>query len=626
MQWISTRGASPPIPFVDALFAGTAPDGGLYMPERLDPLPAGAAGRPARAPTSSRSATVVGAHLLRDEITPRPSSSRWSATRWTFPVPLVQVTDRVWALELFHGPTLAFKDVGARVQARLLHHFTDGTPLTILVATSGDTGSAVAQAFHRVPDTRVVVLYPAGQGQRRPGGADGVDGRQHPGDRGGAAPSTTASGWSSRRSPTTSCARHVWLTPANSINLGRLLPQVFYYFLLAGLRGEGRGPIVAVPSGNFGNLTAGLIAKRIGLPVAQFVAATNVNDAVPALPAHRPLRAAATRCGPWPTRWTSARRATSSACRRCTAAIARRAAPRRRRASPTTTRASSRRSATSTGATATCSIRTAPSAGWRINDALAHAGPRAQGVFLATAHPAKFREVVEPAIGAPVPLPPVLADAVKRPRHALPLRGRLRGAARAAAGTEHRCRHSIPYRPPPGRVAVARPTIPERYRWDLSAICRDWDDWAARATGSSRRRSTRSRAFPGTLANGPADLLAALRAMDDMGALSYRVWYYASLQYDEDQRDNDDQRAAPAGADPVRPPAAGERLVQPRAAGDPARHHPRLDGGRRRRWPSTASRSRACSTSRSTCSTSRASGCCRTPAASTACRTTATRR
>ncbi len=80
-----------------------------------------------------------------------------------FPIPLVQVTERAWALELFHGPTFAFKDVGARVQARLLHHFTDGTPLTILVATSGDTGSAVAQAFHGVPDTRVVVLYPQGQ-------------------------------------------------------------------------------------------------------------------------------------------------------------------------------------------------------------------------------------------------------------------------------------------------------------------------------------------------------------------------------------------------------------------------------------------------------------------------------
>ena len=174
---------------------------------------------------------------------------------------------------------MAFKDVGARVQARLLHHFTDGTPLTILVATSGDTGSAVAQAFHRVPDSRVVVLYPEGQ-------VSDVQEAQMAslGDN------ITAL---AVRGTFDDCQRlvkqafadddlrsHVWLTPANSINLGRLLPQVFYYFLLAGLDG-GQGPIVSVPSGNFGNLTAGLIAKRIGLPVAQFVAATNVNDAVP---------------------------------------------------------------------------------------------------------------------------------------------------------------------------------------------------------------------------------------------------------------------------------------------------------------------------------------------------------
>src|SRR5205085_1294114 len=115
-----------------------------------------------------------------------------------FPVPLVAVSKGVWVLELFHGPTLAFKDVGARVQARLLHHFTDGTPLTILVATSGDTGSAV--------------------------------------------------------------------------------PQVFYYFTMARLE---KPPIVSVPSGNFGSLTAGLIAKRLGLAVERFVASTNVNDVVP---------------------------------------------------------------------------------------------------------------------------------------------------------------------------------------------------------------------------------------------------------------------------------------------------------------------------------------------------------
>ena len=174
-----------------------------------------------------------GAHILRDEIT-REALEPLIREALDFPVPLVPVTERVSVLELFHGPTMAFKDVGARVQARLLHHFTDGTPLTILVATSGDTGSAVAQAFHRVPDSRVVVLYPEGQ-------VSDVQEAQMAslGDN------ITAL---AVRGTFDDCQRlvkqafaddslraHVWLTPANSINLGRLLPQVFYYFVLAGL-------------------------------------------------------------------------------------------------------------------------------------------------------------------------------------------------------------------------------------------------------------------------------------------------------------------------------------------------------------------------------------------------------
>ena len=233
MKWISTRGGSPPITFIDALFAGTAPDGGLYMPERLDPLPAGTVDR-LRGADIVEIGTTIGVHILRDEIT-RQALEPLIREALDFPVPVVKVTDRISVLELFHGPTMAFKDVGARVQARLLHHFTDGTPLTILVATSGDTGSAVAQAFHRVPDSRVVVLYPEGQ-------VSDVQEAQMAslGDN------ITAL---AVRGTFDDCQRlvkqafadddlrsHVWLTPANSINLGRLLPQVFYYFLLAGAR------------------------------------------------------------------------------------------------------------------------------------------------------------------------------------------------------------------------------------------------------------------------------------------------------------------------------------------------------------------------------------------------------
>src|SRR3982751_2355572 len=262
MKWISSRAQSPHVSFVDALFAGTAPDGGLYVPERIDPLPAASLER-LRTASLVEMATAVGAHLFRDEIS-EDAFGALVRDALNFDVPLRQVTDRVWALELFHGPTLAFKDIGARVQARLLHHFTDGTPLTILVATSGDTGSAVAQAFHGVPDTRVVVLYPQGQV------SDVQEAQMASLGDNITAVAVRGTFDDCQRLVKQAFAdddlrRHVWLTPANSINLGRLLPQVFYYFVLAALRsqrnGACHGPVVSVPSGNFGNLTAGVIAR-----------------------------------------------------------------------------------------------------------------------------------------------------------------------------------------------------------------------------------------------------------------------------------------------------------------------------------------------------------------------------
>ena len=409
MNWVSTRGASPAVPFIDALFAGTAPDGGLYIPERLDPLPPGTV-------DSLRGAgivdigTCVGSHLLRDEITPE-ALRPLIAEALDFPIPLVPVADRVWALELFHGPTMAFKDVGARVQARLLHHFTDGTPLTILVATSGDTGSAVAQAFHRVPDTRVFVLYPEGQ-------VSDVQEAQMAslGDN------VTAV---AMRGTFDDCQRlvkqafaddalrqHVWLTPANSINLGRLLPQVIYYFILARLS----DPIVSVPSGNFGNLTAGVIAKRLGLPVRKFMAATNVNDTVPQYlrtgdyqpkPSVRTV-ANAMDVGA-PNNWERIQalynsniddiRHDISGCSYTDAQVIEEIGRVFRQHEYLLDPHS---------AIAWLALRNA-----------LDADPGAQGVFVATAHPGKFREVVEPAIGRTVPLPRPLQEALGRPRHSV---------------------------------------------------------------------------------------------------------------------------------------------------------------------------------------------------------------
>jgi threonine synthase len=410
MKWISSRGASPAVPFIDALFAGTAPDGGLYMPERLDPLsPSQLDAIRAANGNIVDIGSIVGAHLLRDEI----SASDLNALvrdALDFPIPLVQVTDNVWALELFHGPTMAFKDVGARVQARLLHHFTDGTPLTILVATSGDTGSAVAQAFHGVPDTRVVVLYPEGkvtdvqEAQMASLGDNIIAVAVH-------GTFDDCQRLVKEAFADDDLRTHVWLTPANSINLGRLLPQVFYYFVLAGME----RPTVSVPSGNFGNLTAGLIAKRIGLPVERFVAATNANDVVPQYLAsgeYKPRASVKTVANAMdvgaPSNFERMRAMYGDNFEALRCDIV---------------------GAAFDDATVVAAIGTvyrrygylldphAAIAWLGLQRTLSAGDRRAPGVFLATAHPAKFREVVEPAIGEVIPLPPVLAEAITRPRH-----------------------------------------------------------------------------------------------------------------------------------------------------------------------------------------------------------------
>ena len=411
-QWVSTRGQSPAVSFIDALFAGTAPDGGLYMPDRIDPLPA-AMLQGLRGADVAEIGAVVGAHLLRGEI--EPSVMRALVRdALDFSVPLVRVAERRWALELFHGPTLAFKDVGARVQARLLHHFTDGTPLTILVATSGDTGSAVAQAFHRVPDTRVVVLYPEGQV------SDVQEAQMAAMGDNVTAVAVAGTFDDCQRLVKQAFAddalrAHVWLTPANSINLGRLLPQVFYYFLLAGLDAGSGGPVVSVPSGNFGNLTAGVIATRLGLQVERFVAATNVNDAVPQYLAsgrYAPRASVRTVANAMDVGAPSNFERLQSLYRHDLAAMRRDIVG---------------WSYTDDQVVAAIGdvwrrhgyvLDPHGAIGWlALNDMLA-ADDRATGVFLATAHPSKFREVVEPAIGVPVTLPPVLQEALTRPRHA----------------------------------------------------------------------------------------------------------------------------------------------------------------------------------------------------------------
>jgi len=280
MRLISTRDAGITATFREAVLAGIAPGGGLWLPV---PLPRFDDWAELLDLDWGRRCEVVMDRLLAGELGREPVA-RAVRDALDFPVPLVEVRPGVFALELFHGPTLAFKDFGARFFAAVLDLVRDpGHPVTILTATSGDTGAAVAQAFWKREGVRAVVLYPRGRVsalQERQFATLGenvtalsVDGAFD--DCQALVKAVFADAGLS--------ARH-GLTSANSINVARLLPQTLYYTeAVARLRRRGiaEPPVIAVPSGNFGNLCAGLLARAMGLPVKAFIAATNANDTVP---------------------------------------------------------------------------------------------------------------------------------------------------------------------------------------------------------------------------------------------------------------------------------------------------------------------------------------------------------
>lgn len=275
MPLCSTRDPHLTTTFVAAAQSSLAPDGGLWIPAALTAWPDIDA--LLALDFLPRSVEILD-RLLHGELE-RPVLGRAVARAFDFPVPVVPAGGHL-ALELFHGPSLAFKDFGARLLARVLD--AEGAPRTILTATSGDTGAAVAHAFHGLPGFRVAVLYPAGRVsplQERQfatlGGnvaAFAVDGSFDDCQRlVKAAFSDPALSDSAR------------LASANSINIVRLLAQVTYYFEAVARvpRDHRGGVVVSVPSGNFGNLCAGLIARRCGLPLRALVAATNANTTVP---------------------------------------------------------------------------------------------------------------------------------------------------------------------------------------------------------------------------------------------------------------------------------------------------------------------------------------------------------
>jgi threonine synthase len=281
MNYYSTNNKNQKVSLREAVIQGLAPDNGLYMPEYIPVLPNSFFESLPKL-SFQEIGFQVAKNLIGDDI-PTSELKRIVDHTIQFDAPLVEIKKDVFSLELFHGPTLAFKDFGARFLSGLLGYFANqqDKEITILVATSGDTGSAVANGFYNVPGTKVIVLYPSGK-------VSDIQEKQFT-TLGGNITALEIDGTFD------DCQRLVkqafmdeqlkqklFLTSANSINIARLIPQSFYYFRAFTQLKEKQNPIVfSVPSGNFGNLTAGLFAKRMGLPIHKFIASTNQNDIVP---------------------------------------------------------------------------------------------------------------------------------------------------------------------------------------------------------------------------------------------------------------------------------------------------------------------------------------------------------
>ncbi|MCB9018353.1 MAG: threonine synthase [Prevotellaceae bacterium] len=281
MKYYSTNGKSDRATLQEAVVKGLASDRGLFMPEVIKQLPASFFEKMKDMSFQEIAYTVADAFFGED--VDAESLKKIVYETLNFDVPLVPVNDNIYSLELYHGPTLAFKDVGARFMSRLLGYFIakeNQKEVNVLVATSGDTGSAVANGFLGVKGIRVFVLYPKGKvspiqecqfttlGQNITAlEIDGVfDDCQ----------ALVKSAFMDA-----DLNNHMKLTSANSINVARFLPQAFYYFYAVSQLhklGKKDNIVICVPSGNFGNITAGLFGKKMGLPVSRFIAANNKND------------------------------------------------------------------------------------------------------------------------------------------------------------------------------------------------------------------------------------------------------------------------------------------------------------------------------------------------------------
>ena len=442
MYFYSLNNASAKVSFKEATIKGQAPDKGLYFPDHIPELPAGFIKEIGRYSHEEIALEVIRPYV--GDTLPPGELERIVSETIPFDFPLVPVTDTISTLELFHGPTLAFKDVGARFMSRCLGYFVRGNdqPVTVLVATSGDTGGAVASGFYGVEGVQVVILYPSGKvssvqelqlttlGKNIT--ALEVDGSFDDCQR-----------MVKEAFADLALNKERFLTSANSINVARWLPQQFYYFFAyRQWADKDHPPVISVPSGNFGNICAGLLAHRSGLPVQHFIAACNANDTVPAY----------LQTGKYATRtavptlsnamdvgdpsnfvrileifhkefqslkkvltsYSITDKETAAAIRDVYTRYHYLPDPHGAVGYLALARYLSEQGATQ-GPTHGSSHGSAQTSAQGTTPGSKYPGPK--GIFLETAHPVKFYDTVEPIIGEKIPLPPSVAAILDQPKH-----------------------------------------------------------------------------------------------------------------------------------------------------------------------------------------------------------------
>ena len=398
MKYYSTNHQTPDVTLQEAVVKGLAADKGLFMPERINTLPTSFFEQMSQMSLQEVAYQVAQAFFGED--IPADKLKQIVYDTMNFNIPLVKVSDNIYSLELFHGPTLAFKDVGARFMARMLGYFVSGQDklVNVLVATSGDTGSAVANGFLGVEGIHVYVLYPKGK-------VSLIQEKQF---------TTLGKNVTALEVDGTfdDCQRlvksafmddelnaHMQLTSANSINVARFLPQAFYYFW-AVAQLQDANIVCCVPSGNFGNITAGLFGKRMGLPISRFIAANNRNDIF-----YQYLQTGQYRPRPMDVGDPSNFARVLALYDNSHAAICQEIS-----------------GATYTDAEIAEEIRRVYETSGYLLDPHGACGHRAlreglrpgeTGFFIETAHPAKFKDTVENIIGEPVSIPQRLQDFMK---------------------------------------------------------------------------------------------------------------------------------------------------------------------------------------------------------------------